>query len=322
MPRRYEIQIRSNPAFLDSIQDNALGEGLGALTGAYHAYFALVERDTGRVVEELHGRGEWNAERSRLEITFDHDKNPKHAGHRLSGVTVMAGEGVEAKWREMIEAAERIRSLGHPWIGAVQNSNSFARTVVDSVGLPWKPPLYDSGRRIADGQERAYPRATPGTIGDGINLYSNPVQPEPHWPGHPSAEGLSMDGLALPPDAAGAPGDDDAAPLDLLLDPADAGETLSVSRRLRDDADALIGSEDYWRSPAKQDRVAALFQEIARREEDSPASAGQPWPDAADLLAEADALMAADDYWRNREKQARVAAIFQELYPATQRAYA
>jgi len=36
-----------------------------------------------------------------------------------------------------------------------------------------------------------------------------------------------------------------------------------------------------------------------------------------DLLAEADELMAADDYWRSRGKQARVAAIFRHLYPGT-----
>lgn len=42
-------------------------------------------------------------------------------------------------------------------------------------------------------------------------------------------------------------------------------------------------------------------------------------PRPEDLLAEANDLMAGDDYWRDPHKQRRVAAIFQRLYPGTLR---
>jgi len=149
-------------------------------------------------------------------------------------------------------------------------------------------------------------------------------------------------------------------PLHIDMTDTDAGETLSVSRRLRDEADVLIASDDYWRNPEKQARVRTIFQTITPpTAPDSDALAPTPingFPilpnsdaedltmlpsmlesspndqdafdsartietgdPAADLLAEADALIGSADYWRSRAKQARVAAIFKHLYPGTLR---
>ncbi len=156
----------------------------------------------------------------------------------------------------------------------------------------------------------------------------------------------------------------DAESFTLNTNDTDASETLSISisKRLRDEADLLIASADCWRNPEKLNRVAALFQEIERLPSPDanrrPAESGDvisPTPDSdtdatvapppgqaststpaydltldrdraveagdptSDLLAEADEMMAADDYWRSRAKQARVAAIFKQLYPGTLR---
>jgi GH24 family phage-related lysozyme (muramidase) len=58
----------------------------------------------------------------------------------------------------------------------------------------------------------------------------------------------------------------------------DVSETLSVSRRLRNEADSLIASDDYWRSPTKQARVRTIFQPI------TPPTASHPDAQALMLI--------------------------------------
>lgn len=117
------------------------------------------------------------------------------------------------------------------------------------------------------------------------------------------------------------------------------------ARDRRAEADRLIASDDYYANGEKQARVAAIFKDLyppAAEPEPAPATpTGDPFevdaagvdsvpfdsgftaepmaPDTPEdqdaLQAEANALIASADYWRDPHKQRRVAAIFKRLYP-------
>jgi len=74
-------------------------------------------------------------------------------------------------------------------------------------------------------------------------------------------------------------------------------------------ADALIGSDDYWRNETKQREVRGLFEEMYGEKT-------KPRRDPKDSAAgrRAEALIGSDDYWRNDAKQKEVTGLFQQMY--------
>jgi hypothetical protein len=122
---------------------------------------------------------------------------------------------------------------------------------------------------------------------------------------------------------------------------------------LNAEAERLIASNDYYDNERKQSRVAAIFKTLYPPVSASPSGEAfsgasklgrapgiddppmpepvriiEPFPFERDfasapgtvdspqgLLGEADALIGADDYWRDPHKQRRVALIFRRLYP-------
>lgn len=102
--------------------------------------------------------------------------------------------------------------------------------------------------------------------------------------------------------------------------------------RLKAEADRLIASDDYYRDQDKQARVAAIFTELYPPDAEPDTAAATPAEDPFEiapvapdpetqeaLQAEANALIASADYWRDPHKQRRVAAIFKRLYPGSMR---
>jgi hypothetical protein len=100
--------------------------------------------------------------------------------------------------------------------------------------------------------------------------------------------------------------------------------------RLKTKADRLIASDNYYRDQDKQARVAAIFTELYPPDAEPDTAAAATVEDSfgvapADLdaetqetlQAEANALIASADYWRDPHKQRRVAAIFKRLYPGS-----
>ncbi len=112
----------------------------------------------------------------------------------------------------------------------------------------------------------------------------------------------------------------------------DAAQSDARARGLQAEADRLIASDDYYANGEKQARVATIFKDLyPPAAEDEPAwnvdaapvdpgfTIEAAAPDTVEaheaLQAEANALIASADYWRDPHKQRRVAAIFKRLYP-------